>query len=205
MLNVAEPLQAGNLVALEVDSEAEAIPKLFLLDQLVLADMEELLVDPVDFVVASEVASMVVVAGAAFEAISRIDQAMAAAEEEALVSKMVEALHPEVDMVEVAVAAVEIVVGMVGTPLQMLLLALVVDVQVVSPQVGTVGVDTAHRALRIEMDQQHLDRQRQMEVGMIHVAHMMKEPAAAIGDPAVATMAIVAALPVEVAAVTWSR
>jgi hypothetical protein len=209
MLSVAEPLQAGNLVALEVDLEAVAILKRYPLDQPVLAVLEELQVGLVDSVVDSVVVLTVAVAGAASEVISRIDQAMAAVEEEALATKMAEALHPEVVMavvaVAVVVAVVEIVVGMVGTLLQMLLPAQVVDVPVVSPQVGMVGVDTAHQALRIEMDQQHLEHQRQMEVGMIHVAHMMKELAAVIGDLAVAIMVIVAVPPVEVAAATWSR
>ena len=69
-----------------------------------------------DFVVASAAGPIVDVAEADSEAASRIDQALALAEE-ALAIKAEEASHPEVDMVAIVagLVEVEIAVGMAAT------------------------------------------------------------------------------------------
>jgi hypothetical protein len=201
---VAEQSRAGSLVVSEVDLAAVATLNLPLLAQLALADLEGLLGDQVGFVVASAVVSMVDVAGVDTEAVSRIGPAMLVAEE-ALAIKVEEALHPEVDTAAI-VAEVEIVVGMAATRHQMLLLDLEVDVVVVShPQVGMDVVVTADQDLPIETAQHQLEPRRQLEVGMIHVAHMMTDPAEVIVAAAVADMVTVVVTPAQAAAATWSR
>jgi hypothetical protein len=200
---VAEQSRAGSLVVSEVDLAAVATLNLPLLAQLALADLGDLLGDQVGFVVASAVVSMVDVAGVDTEAVSRIGPAMLVAEE-ALAIKVEEALHPEVDTAAI-VAEVEIVVGMAATRHQMLLLDLEVDVVVVSrPQVGMDVVVTADQDLPIETAQRQLEPRRQLEVGMIHVAHMMTDLAEVI-VAAVADMVTVVAIPAQAAAATWSR
>jgi hypothetical protein len=154
--------------------------------------------------VASAVVSMVDVAGVDTEAVSRIGPAMLVAEE-ALAIKVEEALHPEVDTAAI-VAEVEIVVGMAATRHQMLLLDLEVDVVVVShPQVGMDVVVTADQDLPIETAQRQLEPRRQLEVGMIHVAHMMTDRTAAIVAAAVVDMVTVVAILAQAAAAIWSR
>lgn len=186
---------------------AVVILNLLLLAQQALVDLEDLPAGRVDFVVAFAAALMVDVVEAGTEAASRIDQAMVV-EEEALATKVEEALHPEA--VTAAIVAgmveVEIVVGMAATRLQMLLLALEVDVGVVSPhQVGMDVVVTADQDPPIETAQHLLDLRRRLEVGMIHVAHMMTDPAAVIVAAAVADMVTVVVILVQAVAATWSR
>ena len=204
---MAEQLRAGSLVVSEVDLAAVVILNLLLLAQLALADLEGLPADQVDFVVASVAALMVDVVEAGIEAASRIGQAMVV-EEEALAIKVEAALHPEADTAAIVAGVVEvgIVVGMAATRLQMLLLALEVDVVAVSlHQVGMDVVVTADQDLPIETAQHQLDPRRQLEVGMIHVAHMMTDPAAVIVAAAVVDMVTVAAISAQVVAATWSR
>lgn len=183
------------------------ILNLLLLARLALADLGDLPGDQVDFVVASAAVLMVDVAEADTEVASRIGQAMAV-EEEVLAIKVEEALHPEADTAAIVagVVEVEIVVGMPATRHQMLPLDLEVDVVVVSPpQVGMDVVVTADQDLPIEMAQHQLDPRRQLEVGMIHVAHMMTDPAAVIVAAAVADMVTVAVILAQAVAATWSR
>lgn len=183
------------------------IPNLLLLAQLALADLEDLREGQVDFVVASAAVLMADVAEAALEAASKIDQALVV-EEEVLAIKVEEASHPEADMAVIVaeVVEVEIVVGMAAMRHQMLLLAPEVDVVAVYPrQVGMDVVDTADQDLPIEMAQHQLDPRHRLEVGMIHVAHMMTDPAAVIVAAAAADMVTVVATLVQAAAATWSR
>jgi hypothetical protein len=206
-LNVAEQSRAGSLVVSEVDLAAVVILNLLLLAQQALADLEDLPVGRVDFVVASAAALMVDVVEAGTEAASRIGQAIVV-EEEALATKVEEVLHPEAATAAIVagMVEVEIVVGMAATRLQMLLRALEVDVVVVSPhRVGMDVVATVDQDLPIETAQQLLDLRRRLEVGMIHVAHMMTDPAAVIVAAAVADIVTVAAILVQAVAATWSR
>jgi hypothetical protein len=205
---VAERLKAGSLVALEVDLVAVVIQNLLLLAQQAQQDLEGLQEDQVAFVVASVEVSMVVVVEVASEAASRIAQAMVV-DEEVLAIKAEEALRLKEDT-EVAaaeVAQVEIAVGMAAMRHQMLLLDLEAAVAVAFPQVGMDVVATAVQAPPlIEMAQRQLDPRRQLEVGMILVAHMMTDPVAAIVAAAVAAMATVVEIHgLVVAAATWSR
>jgi hypothetical protein len=209
-LSAAARSRAGSLDVLGVDLAVVVIPKLLLLAQLALEDSEDLPEGQADFVVASAAVLMVDVVEADTEVAFRIDQATVVVEE-VLAIKAEEASHPEVDMaaIEAGVAGVvevEIAVGMAATRLQMHLLALEVDVVVVCPhQVGMDVAVTADQAPQIGTAQHQPDLPRHLEVGMIHVAHMMTDPAAVIVAAAAADMVTVVATLVRAAAATWSR
>jgi len=212
-LSAAARSRAGNLDVLGVDLAVVVIPKLLLLAQLALGDSEDLPEGQADFVVASAAVLMVDVVEADTEVAFRIGQATAVVEE-VLAIKAEEASHPEADMaaIEAGVAGVagvvevEIAVGMAATRLQMHLLALEVDVVVVCPhQVGMDVAVTADQAPQIGTAQHQPDLPRHLEVGMIHVAHMMTDPAAVIVAAAAADMVTVVATLVRAAAATWSR
>jgi hypothetical protein len=193
MLNVAEQSKVGNLVALEVDSEAVDTQR-----QLPLAQWDpavlsmDLLGDLVDSEAASVVVSRVEEDEADSEVVaSRTEEAMAVVEE-VLATKEVVASHPEEDTVA------EIAVGMEDPtdtePPQMPQLV----------QVAEVEVATAEEALVVPVLQiaTVLACQRQV-VGMtrvVAVAHMMTDPADTVAVEATMTVTGL----VEVAAI-WSR
>jgi hypothetical protein len=66
-------------------------------------------------------------------------------------------------------------------------------------------VVTADQDLPIETAQHQLGPRHQLEVGMIHVAHMMTDPVAVIVAAVVADMVTVVAIPAQAVAATWSR
>jgi hypothetical protein len=204
---VVEQSRAGSPAVSEVGLAVVVILNLLPLAQLALVDLGDLPGDQVDSVVASAAVLMVVVAEADTEVASRIDQATVAVEE-VLAIKVEEALHLEADMAAsvAEVVEVEIAVGMAATRHRMLPLAREVDVVVDSPhQVGMDVVVTADQVLPIGTARHQLDPLRQLEVGMIHVAHMMTDRTAAIVAAAVVDMVTVVAILAQAAAAIWSR
>jgi hypothetical protein len=204
---VVEQSRAGSPAVSEVGLVVVVILNLLPLARLAPVDLEDLPGDQVDSVVASAAVLMVVVAEAGTEVASRIDQATVVVEE-VLAIKVEEALHLEVDMAAIVagVVEVEIAVGMAATRHRMLLLAQEVDVVVGSPhQVGMDAVVTADQVLPIGTARHQLDPPRQLEVGMIHVAHMMTDRTAVIVAAAVVDMVTVVAILAQAAAAIWSR
>jgi len=199
MSSVAVPSRGGSLADLEEVLEVVVIPKQPPLDQWAptVISMAPLEVQEDFAAVDSEVALMLEEGGADSEEELKIVEVMAAGEEEELAIRAAEASHLEVDM------EAEIVVGMgVQTdtehPLQMLLLALVVHVVVVTAEVVMVAPD-----LPIAMVLACLHQL----VGMTRAeadAHMMTGRVDTVATTVEDTGIVMGPLVVEVVA-TWSR
>lgn len=204
---MAELSKAGNLVALEVDLEAEDTRRPFLLAPLAQDHLRQ--VDPVDSVVASEVASMAAVAAEASEAASKTEVVTAA---DVAASDTKEA---EDSNLEAATAVVVVEIAAVGVAEEIVAVmhhqTHLLDLED-HEGVDTALVDTAVEAmvdqgLRIATAQDQLLHQLPLAVGMTHVeavAHMMIDLAVTVAA-VVAAMEIVVGILEEAVAATWSR
>lgn len=203
---MAELSKAGNLVALEVDLEAEDTRRPFLLAPLAQDHLRQ--VDPVDSVVASEVASMAAVAAEASEAASKTE-VVTAADVAASDTKEAEDSNLEAaTVVVVEIAAVGVAEEIVAVMHHQTHLLDLEDHE----GVDTALVDTAVEAmvdqgLRIATAQDQLLHQLPLAVGMTHVeavAHMTIDLAVTVAA-VVAAMEIVVGILEEAVAATWSR
>lgn len=174
----------------------EAIPRQLRHDQWALVVMAHLL-EELDSVVGFEVDSTVAVAEEAFEGDSR-NEAVLVVDVVELDTKEVEGLHREA-------APMEIVVGMVELLQMLQLVPVVADLVGILVGMEVAVVVMADQDLQIAMVPHQWESQRQLEVGMTHVAaaHMMTEMVAIVEE--VEGMVTAVANLAQVAAAIWSR